>query len=180
MKASSARHQFRDNLAKQGESGSMKSTQCRSLVNHPRGWLFFSVYSPRFAFSSPSLPFSTPVQTPSCCYSLSLTRARYPLSHSHASRSDNAVNYCRLYALSGAIYQRTCFIPFPDCVLENMACPCRTWWRTVQQGRAQCSYVIPHNHYVLPALSDPRPKLQVCFETFAPLPHYRGNRTLNK
>lgn len=44
----------------------------------------------------------------------------------HAVRSDNSVNYDRLYALSGAIYQRTGLISFPDCILGNMVCSRRT------------------------------------------------------
>lgn len=49
-----------------------------------------------------------------------------PLTHSHAVRSDNSMNYDRLYALSGAIYQRTGLVSFPDCVLGNMVCSRRT------------------------------------------------------
>lgn len=55
-------------------------------------------------------------------------------------RSDLIIpmNYGRLYALSGAIYQLASLIPFPDCILENMVCPRRTYDEELRrEGRAE-------------------------------------------
>lgn len=66
--------------------------------------------------------------------SVSLKQPRRPFFISYTgdplatvARSDNTMNYDRLYVLSGAIYQLTGLIPFfPDSILENMLCPHRT------------------------------------------------------